>query len=179
MPDSVLRAYAIDRLEFGREYIIPKPFDPRVLIWEASAVAQAAMDTGVAQQPVDIKQYREELESRLGKANEVMRGMINKAQQQPKRIVFTEGEEGKILRACQILLDEKIALPILLGDEAKIRATHRGAAPAPGRRADCRSQAVSRASTSTPRSSTACASARASRAPRPNRPSGTRPRSAA
>jgi malate dehydrogenase (oxaloacetate-decarboxylating)(NADP+) len=122
VPDSVLRAYSIDHLEFGREYIIPKPFDPRVLIWEASAVAQAAMDTGVAQQPVDIKQYREELESRLGKANEVMRGMINKAQRQPKRIVFTEGEEGKILRACQILLDEKIALPILLGDQKKIRA---------------------------------------------------------
>ena len=122
VPDSVLRAYSIDRLEFGREYIIPKPFDPRVLIWEASAVAQAAMDTGVAQQPVDIKQYREELEGRLGKANEVMRGMINKAQKQPKRIVFTEGEEGKILRACQILLDEKIALPILLGNETKIRA---------------------------------------------------------
>ena len=122
VPDSVLRAYSIDRLAFGREYIIPKPFDPRVLIWEASAVAQAAMDTGVAQQPVDIKQYREELESRLGKANEVMRGMINKAQRQPKRIVFTEGEEGKILRACQILLDEKIALPILLGDESRIRA---------------------------------------------------------
>jgi malate dehydrogenase (oxaloacetate-decarboxylating)(NADP+) len=122
VPDSVLRAYSIDHLEFGREYIIPKPFDPRVLIWEASAVAQAAMDTGVAQQPVDIKQYREELEGRLGKANEVMRGMINKAQKQPKRIVFTEGEEGKILRACQILLDEKIALPILLGSETKIRA---------------------------------------------------------
>jgi malate dehydrogenase (oxaloacetate-decarboxylating)(NADP+) len=94
-----------------------------VLIWEASAVAQAAMDTGVAQQPVDIKQYREELQSRLGKANEVMRAMINKAQRQPKRIVFTEGEQGKILRACQILLDEKIALPILLGDASKIRAT--------------------------------------------------------
>jgi malate dehydrogenase (oxaloacetate-decarboxylating)(NADP+) len=122
VPDSVLRAYSIDRLEFGREYIIPKPFDPRVLIWEASAVAQAAMDTGVAQQPVDIKQYREELERRLGKANEVMRSMINKAQKQPKRIVFTEGEEGKILRACQILLDEKIASPILLGNEAAIRA---------------------------------------------------------
>jgi malate dehydrogenase (oxaloacetate-decarboxylating)(NADP+) len=122
VPDSVLRAYSIDRLEFGREYIIPKPFDPRVLIWEASAVAQAAMDTGVAQQLVDIKQYREDLESRLGRAYEVMRAMINKAQKQPKRIVFTEGEEGKILRACQILLDEKIALPILLGDEAKIRA---------------------------------------------------------
>jgi malate dehydrogenase (oxaloacetate-decarboxylating)(NADP+) len=121
VPDSVLRAYSIDRLEFGPEYIIPKPFDPRVLIWEASAVAQAAMDTGVAQRPVDIVRYREELENRLGKAYEVMRGMINKARRRPKRVVFTEGEEGKILRACQILLDEKIALPILLGSESKIR----------------------------------------------------------
>jgi malate dehydrogenase (oxaloacetate-decarboxylating)(NADP+) len=122
VPDSVLRAYGVDRLEFGREYIIPKPFDPRVLIWEASAVAQAAMETGVAQVPVDLRQYREELERRLGKANEVMRGMINKAKKEPKRIVFTEGAEGKILRACQILLDEKIAAPILLGEKAKIQA---------------------------------------------------------
>jgi malate dehydrogenase (oxaloacetate-decarboxylating)(NADP+) len=122
VPDSVLRAYSTDRIEFGREYIIPKPFDPRVLIWEASAVAQAAMESGVAQQPVDLKQYREALEKRQGRANELMRSMINKARKQPKRIVFTEGEEGKILRACQILLDEKIAEPILLGSEEKIRA---------------------------------------------------------
>ena len=122
VPDSVLRAYGVDRLEFGREYIIPKPFDPRVLIWEASAVAQAAMETGVAQTPVDLKQYREELEKRLGKAAEVMRGMINKAKTEPKRVVFTEGEEGKILRACQILIDEKIATPILIGDEQRIKA---------------------------------------------------------
>src|SRR5215469_13543244 len=122
VPDSVLRAYSIGRLEFGRDYIIPKPFDPRVLIWEASAVAQAAMDSGVAQMPVDIRQYREDLEKRLGKAHEFMRSMIHKAQKEPKRVVFTEGEEGKILRACQILVDEKIASPILLGDEAKIRA---------------------------------------------------------
>jgi len=122
VPDSVLRAYGVDRLEFGRDYIIPKAFDPRVLIWEASAVAQAAMDTGVAQQPVDIRQYREELEKRLGKAHEIMRSMIHKAQKAPKRIVFTEGEEGKVLRACQILLDEAIAKPILLGNEQKIRA---------------------------------------------------------
>ena len=141
VPDSVLRAYSIDRLEFGREYIIPKPFDPRVLIWEASAVAQAAMETGVAQQPVDLKQYREELEKRLGKADEVMRGMINKAQRQPKRIVFTEGEESKILRACQILLDEKIAVPILLGNAGEDPRHDRGIAPAPQRRADCRAQA--------------------------------------
>jgi malate dehydrogenase (oxaloacetate-decarboxylating)(NADP+) len=122
VPDSVLRAYGVDRLEFGREYIIPKPFDPRVLIWEASAVAQAAMESGVAQQPVDLRQYREELERRLGKAYEVTRVMINKACKRPKRVVFTEGEESKILRACQILLDEKIAYPILLGREETIRA---------------------------------------------------------
>ena len=122
VPDSVLRAYGVDRLEFGREYIIPKPFDPRVLIWEASAVAQAAMETGVAQNPVDLKQYREELEKRLGKAAVVMRGMINKAKAEPKRVVFAEGEESKILRACQILLDEKIASPILIGNGDKIRA---------------------------------------------------------
>jgi malate dehydrogenase (oxaloacetate-decarboxylating)(NADP+) len=122
VPDSVLRAYDVERLDFGRQYIIPKPFDPRVLIWEASAVAQAAMDTGVAQRPVEIGQYREQLERRLGKAYGVVRNMINKAQRQPKRVVFTEGEEGKILRACQILLDEKIAFPILLGSEDKIRA---------------------------------------------------------
>jgi malate dehydrogenase (oxaloacetate-decarboxylating)(NADP+) len=121
VPDSVLRAYGADRMEFGREYIIPKPFDPRVLIWEASAVARAAMETGVARQPVDLNQYRESLERRLGKAHEVMRFMIHKAQRDPKRIVFTEGEESKILRACQILVDEKIADPVLLGHEAKIR----------------------------------------------------------
>jgi len=105
VPDSVLRAYAVDRIEFGREYIIPKPFDPRVLIWEASAVAQAAMDSGVAQMPVDIEQYREALERRLGTAQGVMRAMIHKAQSAPKRLVFTEGEEGKIIRAAHILID--------------------------------------------------------------------------
>lgn len=122
VPDSVLRAYGLERLEFGREYIIPKPFDPRVLIWEASAVARAAMESGVAGHPVDLAQYREELERRLGRAHEVMRAMIHKAQKDPKRIVFTEGEEGKILRACQILMDDKIAAPILLGNESRIRA---------------------------------------------------------
>ena len=101
VPDSVRRAYGIERLEFGREYLIPKPFDPRVLVWEASAVAEAAIETGVAQQVLDIGDYREQLERRLGKAREVMRIMINKAQRQPKRIVFPEGEEDKILRAAK------------------------------------------------------------------------------
>ena len=123
VPDAVRRAYGVERLEFGREYIIPKPFDPRVLTWEAAAVAQAAMETGVAQSPIDIREYREQLERRLGKAHEVMRVMIHKAQRQPKRVVFPEGEEPKILRACQILLDERIATPILLGDEERITAT--------------------------------------------------------
>jgi malate dehydrogenase (oxaloacetate-decarboxylating)(NADP+) len=122
VPDSVLRAYGVERLEFGREYIIPKPFDPRVLTWGAAAVARAAMDSGVAQERVDLAQYREELEKRLGKAHEIMRSMIHKARRAPKRVVFTEGEEGKILRACQILIDENIAHPILLGSEEIIRA---------------------------------------------------------
>ena len=122
VPDSVLRAYDVERIEFGREYIIPKPFDPRVLTWGAAAVAKAAMDSGVAQERVDLVQYREELEKRLGKAHEIMRSMIHKAQRSPKRVVFTEGEEGKILRACQILVDESIAHPILLGNEEAIRA---------------------------------------------------------
>jgi malate dehydrogenase (oxaloacetate-decarboxylating)(NADP+) len=121
VPDSVRRAYGVERLQFGREYILPKPFDPRVLIWESVAVAKAAMETGVARHPVDLDEYREQLEKRLGKAHEVMRVMIHKAQRRPKRVVFAEGEEDKILRACQVLLDEKIASPILLGDEAGIR----------------------------------------------------------
>ena len=121
VPDSVRRAYDVEYMEFGREYIIPKPFDPRVLIWEASAVAQAAIETGVAQLPVDIREYREQLERRLGKAHEFMRVMVHKAQLHPKRVVFPEGDEDKILRACQILLDEKIARPILLGEESRIR----------------------------------------------------------
>jgi malate dehydrogenase (oxaloacetate-decarboxylating)(NADP+) len=123
VPDAVRAAYGVERMEFGRDYIIPKPFDFRVLIWEASAVAQAAMESGVAQQPVDIEEYKEQLERRLGKAREVMRAVINKARRQPQRVVFPEGEESKMLRACQILLDEKIAVPILLGDEQKIRST--------------------------------------------------------
>ncbi len=122
VPDSVRRAYGVERLEFGRNYIIPKPFDYRVLIWVASAVAKAAMDSGVAQAPVDIEEYKDELQRRLGKAQEVMRFMIHKAQRAPKRVVFPEGEESKILRACQILMDEKIAEPVLLGREDRIRA---------------------------------------------------------
>jgi len=121
VPDSVCRAYGVDRLRFGPTYIIPKPFDPRVLVWEAWAVARAAMETGVAQQRVDLDEYREQLERRLGKAREVTRMIIHKAQKQPKRVVFPEGDNDKILRACHILVDEKIARPILLGNPQQIR----------------------------------------------------------
>ena len=105
----------MDRLEFGRDYIIPKPFDSRVLVWEAAAVAEAAMRSGVAQQPVDLALYKDQLERRMGKVREIMRMMIHKAQRKPMRLVFPEGEAPKILRACHILLDEHIAQPILLG----------------------------------------------------------------
>ncbi|HEX8798786.1 MAG TPA: NADP-dependent malic enzyme [Terriglobales bacterium] len=115
VPDSVCRAYSVERLKYGRDYIIPKPFDPRVLVWEAVAVAKAAMETGVAQNQVDLAEYREQLEKRLGKAHELMRIMIHKAQANPKRIVFPEGDHEKILRACHVLLEEKVAVPILLG----------------------------------------------------------------
>jgi malate dehydrogenase (oxaloacetate-decarboxylating)(NADP+) len=122
VPDSVMRAYGGKKIEFGKEYIIPKPFDPRVLIWEATAVARAAMDTGVARVPIkDFELYRDALEARLGKSREIMRSFVHKAQAEPKRIVFPEGEEEKILRAAQLIIDEKIAKPILLGSRTLIR----------------------------------------------------------
>lgn len=122
VPDSVAQAYGVDRFEFGSDYIIPKPLDPRVLLWEAPAVAKAAMDTGVARIHIDLDQYRNILEARLGKSREIMRAMINKAKRSPKRIVYPEGEHSKILRGCQIILDEQIAYPILLGSKRRIKA---------------------------------------------------------
>ncbi|MGQ9918648.1 MAG: NADP-dependent malic enzyme, partial [Bryobacteraceae bacterium] len=120
VPDSVRRAYGVETLEFGPEYIIPKPFDPRVLTHVAPAVARAAMETGVAQRRVDLDAYREELEKRLGKSQEVMRMVIHKAQRSPRRVVFPEGVQDKILRAAQILVDEAIARPILIGNRERI-----------------------------------------------------------
>ena len=115
VPDSVLRAYGLGRLQFGPEYIIPKPFDPRVLIWESSAVAEAAMRTGVAQVQIDLVAYRDELARRLGRTNEVMQNLRHRAQAAPKRIVFSEGEHDKVLRASHQIIEESIAYPILLG----------------------------------------------------------------
>ena len=122
VPDSVIKAYGGEKLRFGRGYLIPKPLDPRVLLWEATAVAKAAMETGVARKPVDnLDAYRDQLEARFGRSKSMMRVVIHKAQRAPKRIVFPEGTEEKILRASQIILDEEIGKPILLGDEQLIR----------------------------------------------------------
>jgi malate dehydrogenase (oxaloacetate-decarboxylating)(NADP+) len=107
VPDSVIKAYGGAPIHFGRDYIIPKPLDPRVLLWVAPAVAKAAMESGVARRPIaDLAAYRDDLESRFGRGKEIMRGVIHKAQRAKKRIVFPEGVEAKVLRASQIILDE-------------------------------------------------------------------------
>jgi malate dehydrogenase (oxaloacetate-decarboxylating)(NADP+) len=121
VPDSVCRAYGVERMKFGPDYLIPKPFDPRVLIWEASAVAEAAIRTGVARNPIAMDVYRAQLERRLGKAHEIAHILIQKAQSKPKQVVFPEGENEKILRTAHNLVEEKIAHPILLGNESVIR----------------------------------------------------------
>jgi malate dehydrogenase (oxaloacetate-decarboxylating)(NADP+) len=115
VPDSVLQAYNVDRLKFGPDYIIPKPFDPRVLLWEAPAVADAAMATGAARIEIDLDEYREELALRQSKGARVRQYIMNKARKAPKRIVFGEGEEPKIIRAAAQLIEEGIGHPILLG----------------------------------------------------------------
>ncbi len=126
VPDSVRKAYGGVDIKFGREYLLPKPFDPRVLLHVAPAVAKAAMDSGVARLPIDdLDKYRERLEALQGRSKEIMRVLINKAKSNPKRVVFPEGEEDKILRAVAILLEERIAIPILLGDVEVIRARAR------------------------------------------------------
>ena len=121
VPESVTRAYGGEKLKFGPEYLIPKPFDPRVLLWVAPAVAWAAIASGIAGRIVDVEEYRAELEGRLGPERQVMRGLIARAQQDPPSIVFPEGDDPRILRAARILADEGIARPILLGDLDAIR----------------------------------------------------------
>ncbi|MBC8335273.1 MAG: NADP-dependent malic enzyme [Anaerolineales bacterium] len=125
VPDSVLRAYNKESMKFGREYIIPTALDPRVLLWEAPAVAQAAMDTGVARKQIDIEEYREQLAFRQGKGARVRHLIMNKAKSDggKKRIVFAEGEETKVIRAAHRIKEEGIGTPILLGRPDVIEAT--------------------------------------------------------
>lgn len=122
VPDIVNMAYNEKSISFGEHYIIPKPLDPRLLATVAPAVAKAAMESGVAQFPInDWEAYENNLNNRLGLDNQVMRVIGNKARRDPKRIVFAEADNIKILKAAQILYDDGIGYPILLGDEVKIR----------------------------------------------------------
>jgi malate dehydrogenase (oxaloacetate-decarboxylating)(NADP+) len=123
VPDIVNMAYGEKNITFGENYIIPKPLDPRLLATVAPAVAKAAMDSGEAQYPIlNWDTYITNLNKRLGLDNQVMRVVGNKARRDPRRIVFAEADNVKILKAAQIVYDESIAYPILLGDEAKIRS---------------------------------------------------------
>jgi len=120
VPESVARLYGLREVRFGPEYLIPFPFDPRVLLWVAPAVAWAAIVSGASNDFVDLDEYRQSLESRLGRARGVMRGLINRAISNPKRIVFPEGEEPKIIRAARICVEDGIAFPTLLGNRQMI-----------------------------------------------------------
>jgi malate dehydrogenase (oxaloacetate-decarboxylating)(NADP+) len=122
VPDSVLRAYGVDSMKFGRDYIIPAALDPRVLLWEAPAVAEMAMKTGVARKMIDIDEYREQLAYRQGKGEQVRYFFQNKARSSggTKRVVFAEGEEQKIIRAAYHIQEEGIATPILIGRTHKV-----------------------------------------------------------
>lgn len=125
VPDDVAAAYGGEQLQFGPEYLIPKPFDARVLIWEASAVAEAAVNEGVARvsaDEFDADKYREELESRLGLTRSIMRRVINIARTDLKRIVFSEGEDPTIIKAASQCISEGICEPILLGQLERIEA---------------------------------------------------------
>ena len=118
VPDEVNIAYQAHNLTFGKDYIIPKPTDPRLISWVAPAVAKAAMDTGVAQSPIkNWDNYREELQKRLGLGNPLIRQIKSRAKRDTKRVVFAEAENYKMLKAAEIVINEKLAHPILLGDE--------------------------------------------------------------
>ena len=118
VPEQVNVAYGATKLNFGREYIIPKPFDPRLITIVAPAVAKAAMDSGVALNPItDWKKYEEELLDRLGNDNKMVRLIANRAKMDPKRIVFAEADHLDVLKAAQIVHEEGIGFPILLGNK--------------------------------------------------------------
>lgn len=123
VPDSVLSAYGLENLKFGPDYIIPKPLDPRVMIWESPAVAQAAIDSGVARTLVDLDEYKERLTFRQGMGQQIRHFIMNKAKSSivKKRVVFAEGEEPKIIRAAAQIKDEGIGVPILVGRPGEVQ----------------------------------------------------------
>ena len=122
VPEMVITAYGGEDFSFGREYIIPKPFDPRVLWYVAPAVAKAAIETGVAKSKItDWQKYEETLKERLGLSKELIRVMIHKARKHPVKVVYPEGEEEKIIRAAHLVRNDNMAYPILLGNEKIIK----------------------------------------------------------
>ncbi|MFO0726365.1 MAG: NADP-dependent malic enzyme [Myxococcota bacterium] len=122
VPESVSRAYGGDRFSYGPEYIIPKPFDPRVLLWVAPAVALAAMETGVARQTVDLEEYKDRLQTRLSRRHQVMSAVFSKAKKKLARVLLDDGEHPRILQAAAILRDEGLCEPILLGAQQDVHA---------------------------------------------------------
>jgi malate dehydrogenase (oxaloacetate-decarboxylating)(NADP+) len=121
VPDYVCAAYGVERIKFGKDYLIPKPVDHRVLLWEAVAVAKAACESGVARLPItNFDDYRDHLEALLGHGRELTRMFINRAKMSPKRIVFPEGENPKILRAADMIVEEGIGTPVLIGSTTVI-----------------------------------------------------------
>ena len=122
VPDAVVKAYGDQPLQFGPDYLIPKPLDPRVLFEVAPAVAEAAMESGCARREIDTDAYAERLEARLGKSREMMRVVLNKAKSDPQRVALAEGTDEKMIRAAYQLSEQSIADPILLGDADTIGA---------------------------------------------------------
>ncbi|EMA33166.1 NADP-dependent malic enzyme [Haloarcula japonica] len=125
VPDEVVKAYGDQPLQFGPDYIIPKPLDPRVLFEITPAVAEAAIESGAARTEIDTEAYVEELEARLGKSREMMRVVLNKAKSNPQRVVLAEGHDEKMIRAAYQLVEQGIAEPILIGDADRIESTRR------------------------------------------------------
>ena len=122
VPEAINLAYNTNNLKFGRDYIIPKPMDQRLITEVSSAVARAAIDSGVARKTItDWDAYLEQLRLRIGADDRLLRNIANKAKQSPKRVVFAEADNYKILRAAQIVKEERIATPILLGNVARIK----------------------------------------------------------
>jgi malate dehydrogenase (oxaloacetate-decarboxylating)(NADP+) len=123
VPDAVRRIYRGEDLEFGPRYIIPKPFDPRVLATVATAVAKAAIDSGVARKQIDLDEYFDSVALRLDSSQQVFQAIVHRAQSDPRRIVLPEGDHEKIVHAAHTLQEEGIAYPVLLGKQQDIAAT--------------------------------------------------------
>lgn len=122
VPDSVRRIYTTEELSFGSRYIIPKPFDPRVTLEVSHKVAEAALASGAATRRIAVADYRQRLEVRLDSSQEMYQMILRRAKEDPRRIVFAEGDHEKILRASYVLRQERIAKPVLLGDPERIRS---------------------------------------------------------